>query len=404
MNILVVADFFPWPPLNGGLMRLVTTIDALSELGTVDLFSLVDERQKDRQVPRHVSLGRLQTASYPAIDRSNRWRAAWLTRRGVPMEVVMRAGDPLLRRSFESWVADSYDLVWFNKAATFAWTGRPRLGPTIVDLVDLEDEKARQRMELLRIERANVGLASSIRQTLAAAQTGKNSRDWRTFQRWVADEVERVVLCSEADVERSGLPNAVVVPNTYPRPLAPLGPKVPGDPPVVLFQGTFDYGPNVDGAQWFVREIAPGLRAQVPGTIVRLVGKTTPAVEQLDDPPAVTSVGVVPSMGPELARADLAVAPIRYGSGTRLKILESFAHRVPVVSTTLGAAGLEVDHGVHLLLADDPGEFEHACQRILTEPGLRTRLVAAAERLYLKHYESCVAREQIRSIVSDLTG
>ncbi len=213
-----------------------------------------------------------------------------------------------------------------------------------------------------------------------------------------------MVLCSDAEVRRSGMPNSELVINTYPRPVTPLGPKVPGDPPVVLFQGTFDYGPNADGAHWFVREIAPRLRAQLPGTSVRLVGKTTLAVEQLHDPPAVTSVGVVPSMGPELARADLAVAPIRYGSGTRLKILESFAHRVPVVSTTLGAAGLEVDHGVHLLLADDPDQFGQACQRILTDSGLRTRLVAAAERLYLERYESCVARKQIRSIVSDLTG
>ena len=69
-------------------------------------------------------------------------------------------------------------------------------------------------------------------------------------------------------------------------------------------------------------------------------------------------------MEPELAQADVAVVPIRYGSGTRLKILESFAHRVPVVSTTIGAEGLQVEHGVHLLLADDPEAFAAACERL----------------------------------------
>jgi glycosyltransferase involved in cell wall biosynthesis len=405
MKILVVADFFPWPPLNGGLLRLATTIEALSELGTVDLFSFVDERQKDRTVPRHVSLGRLETVSHPAIDRSNRWRAAWLARRGVPMEVVMRQADAAPRRKFAAFVTGRrYDLAWFRWPMPFAWLGRPHPGPTVVDLDGLAGEGEQERAALMTVASSSRLDTHRLRASLAKVQARINARDWREFQHAVAGQVDRVVFCSDAEVRRSGMPNAELVINTYPRPSVPLGRKAPGDPPVVLFQGTFDYGPNADGATWFVREISPRLRAQVPGTIVRLVGKTSPAVEQLDDPPAVTTVGVIPSMGPELARADLAVVPIRYGSGTRLKILESFAHRVPVVSTTLGAAGLEVDNGVHLLLADDPDQFAHACQRVLTDIGLRTRLVAAAEQLYLEHYESCVARQQIRSIVSDLIG
>jgi glycosyltransferase involved in cell wall biosynthesis len=243
-----------------------------------------------------------------------------------------------------------------------------------------------------------------LRMYLARLQARINARDWRDFQRSIAADVDRVVLCSDTEIRRSGIPNSELVINTYPQPPAPLGPKVPGDPPVLLFQGALDYGPNVDGAQWLVREIAPRIRALVPGTTVRLVGRSTLAVKQLNSPPAVTSVGFVPTMSSELARADLAVVPIRYGSGTRLKLLESFAHRIPVVSTTLGAAGLEVENGVHLLLADDPDQFAIGCQQILTDADLRAQLVAAAEQLYLERYKSSVAKEQIRSIVSDLTG
>ncbi len=404
MNILVVADFFPWPSLNGGLMRTAITVEALAEVGTVDLFSFVDERQKDRAVPPDVALGRLETAPHPAIDRTNRWRVAWLTRRGVPMEVVMRQADGAPRRKFAAWANDRYDLVWFRWPMPFAWLGRPRLGPTVVDLDGLVDEGEKERADLITETSSSRFGPHTLHASLARLQARVNARDWRHFQNTIAAEVDRVVLCSDAEVRRSGMANAELVVNTYPRPSAPPRPTALHQPPVVLFQGTFDYGPNVDGARWLVQEIAPGLRQQFPGTMVRLVGKTTRTVEQLDDPPDVTSVGVVPSMAPELARADLAVAPIRYGSGTRLKILESFAHRVPVVSTTLGAAGLEACDGVHLLLADDPHEFVAACRRILTDPELRTRLVSAAERLYLDQYESCVARAQIRSIVSDLTG
>ncbi len=404
MNILVVADFFPWPPLNGGLIRTAITVEALAELGTVDLFSFVDERQKGRTVPAHVTLRRLETAPHPAIDRTNRWRARWLARGGAPMEVVMRQADRAPRRTFAAWADDRYDLVWFRWPMTFAWLGRPHLGPTIVDLDGLVDEGEKERASLMADASTSRSGARWVHASLAGLQARLNARDWRHFQNAVAAEVDRVVLCSDIEIRRSGMANASLVVNTYPRPPAPLGPIVPSDPPIVLFQGTFDYGPNVDGARWLVEEIAPRLRAQVPGTVVRLVGRTTRAVEDLNDPPAVISVGVVPSMGPELAHADLAVAPIRYGSGTRLKLLESFAHRVPVVSTTLGAAGLDVEHDVHLLLADDPDEFARACQRILTDPDLRARLVTAAQQLYLERYEAGVARAQIRSIVGDLTG
>ena len=100
-------------------------------------------------------------------------------------------------------------------------------------------------------------------------------------------------------------------------------------------------------------------------------------------------------MEPELARADLAVVPLRIGSGTRLKILESFAHRIPVVSTTIGADGLDVEDGVHLLLADRPEEF---AQRLPTTHSRTGRspggCVDAAERRYLERYEWSTAKRQ----------
>src|ERR1017187_4594034 len=93
MRILVVSDFFPWPPSNGGLIRLARSIEALSEIGDVDLFSLYDQRRPDRRVPPTVTLSRVGTTPPPQVDHSLRWRAAWLARRGVPMEVTMRRFD-----------------------------------------------------------------------------------------------------------------------------------------------------------------------------------------------------------------------------------------------------------------------------------------------------------------------
>ena len=109
-------------------------------------------------------------------------------------------------------------------------------------------------------------------------------------------------------------------------------------------------------------------------------------------------------MSSELARASVAVVPIRYGGGTRVKILESFAHRVPVVSTTLGAEGLDVQDDVHLLLADDPDEFAAATVRLIGDPALRTRIADKAEKLYLDRYDGRAADEGIRRLLEDLSG
>jgi hypothetical protein len=210
----------------------------------------------------------------------------------------------------------------------------------------------------------------------------------------VAARVDRIVVPSHLDAVRSALSNVTVIPNTYPRPRRPVGRPGSGGPPVVLFQGSLGYPPNIDGAEWLATEIIPRIRAAVPATEVRLVGRPATSVTRLHQPGVVTVVGEVASMEGELARASVAVVPV--------KILESFAHRVPVVSTTIGAEGLDVEDGVHLLLADEPGAFAEATVRLLCDAQSRVRLAEAAEARYLDLYEGSVADQGIRRLIGDL--
>ena len=116
----------------------------------------------------------------------------------------------------------------------------------------------------------------------------------------------------------------------------------------MLLAGSFSYPPNADAAHYFVSNILPLIRRNRPDVTLRLVGEPTASVTALAGDPAVTVVGWVPDIEVELARADVAVVPLRYGSGTRVKILEAAAHRIPVVSTTIGAEGLGFEDGRHL--------------------------------------------------------
>jgi glycosyltransferase involved in cell wall biosynthesis len=405
VRILVVGEDFPWPAVGGGIMRLANVVRALAEVGEVDLFALLRQaRREPPTVPPGLALHRLATVRYPPPPAGWRWRASWLPRRGVPWEVVKAKVAVTGRPEFEQFAEPPYDVVWFSTAALYAWMGRPDLGPTIVDLMDLESEKRRRKLALNWSERPRQRLAHQARLAVSLGQDRLNARDWGTFERKVAQSVDRVVLCFDEDVTRTGFTNAVTVPNTFDRPAAPLGRSEVSDPPVVLFQGTLSYVPNVDGAQWFVRSVLPLLQQRIPGVQLRLVGTPSAAVKRLHLPPAVTVVGRVDAMEDELARADLSIVPIRYGGGTRLKILESFAHRLPVVSTSMGAEGLHVTDGEHLLLADDAEGFAAACARALGDVGLRHSLADAAERRYLERYEGERARELVRQLARDVAS
>ncbi len=402
MRSLLVADNVPWPPLGGGLVRLAQVVEAVASMAELDLFVLHNPLYSKVEVPQTVPVVRSMGVPYPVTSARVRWRIEWAARRGLPVEVAMSHADHAPRNALRDWARPPYDVVWFSTARSYEWTGRPDLGPTIVDLDNLEDVKCRLRADLLADQLRSAGARGSLRSRLALSQVRLNGNDWRRFQQSVAAQVERVVIASELDATRSGLSNVAVIPNTYPRPQAPVGNPAATRPPVLLFQGNLGYPPNIDAAQWLATDIAPLVQAAMPGTEVRLVGRPGANVSQLHQPGLLTVVGEVPTMEEELARAVVAVVPIRYGSGTRIKILESFAHRVPVVSSTLGAEGLEIEDGVHLLLADEPEEFAAATLRLLGDAQLRERLTHAAEALYLDRYDGRLADQGVRRLVEDV--
>jgi glycosyltransferase involved in cell wall biosynthesis len=218
--------------------------------------------------------------------------------------------------------------------------------------------------------------------------------NWRKLQREeiaAYENADGVCVCSVADQRRLSevapaaktavIPNAADVEGMQPRSSDPAP-----HPDNVLFFGLLASVPNVDGLSFFVRDIWPRILAARPAAQFHIVGaKPAPALRALEGR-GVTIVGPVDDLRPYLSRAAVVVVPLRLGSGTRLKILESWAMARPVVSTSLGAEGLDSVAGQHLLIADDPAGFAEAVIRILSEPELATRLGAAGRALVSQSY------------------
>ncbi|MBI1765634.1 MAG: glycosyltransferase [Acidobacteria bacterium] len=148
--------------------------------------------------------------------------------------------------------------------------------------------------------------------------------------------------------------------------------------PLVMFLGSMDWEANIDGVEYFHREIWPQVKQSVPNARFRVVGRNPHARIQRLAAAAVEVTGTVPSVLEHLRAAAVFVVPLRIGGGTRLKIYEAMALGKATVSTTIGAEGLDVNHGQDILLADDPASFAQSTIALLQDAALRQQLEQAA--------------------------
>jgi len=180
----------------------------------------------------------------------------------------------------------------------------------------------------------------------------------------------------------------------------------PGTGDTVLFVGAMDWLPNADGVAFFVKEILPRLRHLAPKVRFVAAGRNPPPemLRRHGQVPGVQFTGMLEDVRPVIAAAAVCVVPLRLGSGTRLKILEAAAMGKAVVSTRLGAEGLDLRHGHELLLADDPQEFAEAVAALLRNRKLAARLGAAARTAVEKRYSIAALQEHLRRALSGLAG
>ncbi|MHB1139755.1 MAG: glycosyltransferase family 4 protein, partial [Microthrixaceae bacterium] len=213
-----------------------------------------------------------------------------------------------------------------------------------------------------------------------------------------------VVVCSELDRTRLALPGVEVIGNgsVAPEVVHPDRRGLRGDAPSFLFVGALDYEPNSDAVEWFVRHVFPAVRRRVPDAQLRVVGRGAERVAWVAQVPGVELVGRAPEMQPELDRADVSLVPIRVGAGTRLKVVEALANRVPLMTTPVGCEGIDVTDGVDALITDDPVRFADDCVRLATDGELRQRLAEAGAELFAARYDWEIIERDLAALAVDV--
>ncbi|HEV8533241.1 MAG TPA: glycosyltransferase family 4 protein [Methylomirabilota bacterium] len=205
------------------------------------------------------------------------------------------------------------------------------------------------------------------------------ARAWRTRRREVGvyGRADLVLALTEDDRRalQQAVPGAVtaVLPCTY-----PVARDVPGfvqrSPRSVLFVGGFRHSPNVDAMLFFCRQILPLVRRSLPDVTVTIVGDAPPKEVIALSSAQVRVTGWVPRVEPYLASHCLSIAPLRFGAGLKGKIVEAMGAGLPVVTTSVGAEGMELVHGGTALIADSAETFADSIVRLCTDQDLHARL------------------------------
>ena len=218
------------------------------------------------------------------------------------------------------------------------------------------------------------------------------NRLWNRFTRGVVvSEIERqTYLKLNPKLDLAVIPNGVDLSHFRVTPLPS------NQAPTILLNGTMSYYANVDAAVWFVEKIFPLILHILPQTMLLIVGQNpVDAVQRLARDGQIIVTGSVPDMRDYLNQSNVVAIPLRIGHGTRLKVLEAMAAGRPVVSTPIGAEGLDAQAGKHLLLADNPTQFAAGVIEILTKPQLAERMAGDARQFVESAYAWPVIGEKL---------
>jgi glycosyltransferase involved in cell wall biosynthesis len=297
------------------------------------------------------------------------------------MEAVLK--NLLNRRAFDIVQLESSQMAFCAAAAEV---------PTVLD---------EHNVEYKLLKRLTAAESSWGRKAFGHLEAAKARRE--ELRAWTQCDGSIFTSAADMAVMRAALPEraACVVPNGVdPEYFEPSADEP--EPSTVVFTGAINYRPNTDAVSYFLREVMPRLLRLKPSTKFIVVGQGAPdwLVRMARD--NVVFTGAVRDVRPYLASASVVVAPLRAGSGTRLKILEALAMGKPVVTTTIGCEGLAVVDGEHLCVANDPQQFAEATARLMSDRKLATAVGQLGRSLAEREYSWSVIAQRLEQFHTQL--
>jgi glycosyltransferase involved in cell wall biosynthesis len=398
-KVLFVTPVVPAFAGLGAAMRCAQSLDALCNLADVTLLILRRPAIREEVIDSWFHECTEQVVDWYMPERSMRSGARFGQSSGLigRLRRVLR-GAPLELDDYPPELAHGLTLnngepfhsmhVFRLRAAPIALRLAERLGiPKARRVLDLDDLESKAMRRLADARRHLLGHQTYWLDRLESAKTAR-------AEERLGSGFGSVLLCSAKDrdefQQRCPSTTVTVLPNVYPLPTGDALPAhSPPARPTVLFVGSLDYLPNQDAVRLLLDEIVPRVRRDVPNVIFRVAGRRPPEWMTKDCQAAwVDLVPNPPDMAPLYRDATVTVVPLLSGGGTRIKILEAFAYGVPVISTTVGAEGLEITPGQDILIADVSEDFARDVVALLANEERRTRISVAGRTTLERFYSA----------------
>ena len=374
LRILVVVQFLPYPPQQGFALRVHYLVRELARHHRVTILAY--------DAPGHVGAESHYEAAgieVRLVPLATRPRASWARKlRALQSRHSHRWHDryrPAMQAALDAILADRrHDIVQIESPEFWRYRYKTSV-PVYLDSHNIWYELRARAIDLRR------GVVRKAYQRLDNAKARREEQAaWRRLAGCLVTSEREARVFREQRARR-----VVVVPNGVdPEYLQPS--DGPVDPDSLVFTGLMAYQPNSDAVRWFAADILPRILSERPAVHLTVVGKDVPPSVLALAGPSVTITGSVPDIRPYLGQAAVVVVPLRAGSGTRTRTLEALSMGRAVVSTSIGAEGLEVTSGEDIILADTAEDFAQAVTRLLADPAEAARLGAAGRRLVERRY------------------
>jgi glycosyltransferase involved in cell wall biosynthesis len=391
LRVLALSNRLPWPLDDGWNVRTFHVLRGLAGVADVTLLSL-GGAPADRALADALPGVRIRTVGTPDLSRPLRLAAGFVTGSPLPVWNQRSAG---LRTAIGEELARSTPDVCLSVTTFFLdhFDLLPSSTPIVIDTHNIDSLNFARYAERGGLTPKGI----YARRTARLLRRVEREAFARAAGVWVCSAEDRAaahLLCPSArvDVVPNGVDaSAFRVPRTRP------------DRPTFLFFGRLDYYPNIDGVQWLLDEVLPLLRARFDDFTIRIVGSgDLRAVRRLvGDRANVEMIGRVPDIRTELGSATACLVPLRVGGGTRLKIVEALATTCPVVSTRVGAEGIDVRDGHDILLADSPSAFADAAGRLAEDSALAERIGQAGAQCANNRYDWQSIERQMQDLLAE---
>lgn len=384
-RVLLITDRVPGFTSGYGI-RVANVIDGIAEVAELHV-CVIDSSFYGAEFPDddHYERSILTASELP------RWRRGLERVWTIPNLQYLHEAD-LRRRIQEAIGEEAWDLVWFSRARVHRLCADLFDVPRILDLDDLNDRLLQSLAgERLR-QRGWRAVPWSLADRLVA-------RRWAGYYGELDALPDRVVVTHEGDqahLARLGRADADIVPNGY-RPIAEPTPE-PTTEHQLLFVGPLSYEPNYLAVRWMVDEVMDRICQQLPDARLAVVGnlRGAPYPPQHE---AVEYHGFVHDLEKFYSGATVAVAPLKAGGGTRVKILEAMARQRALVATPFAVEGLGVVDGRDLAVADTPQDFADACVALLTDGDRRAEITKQANATFLAEHTAAHTSRRVTGLV-----